>query len=87
METDQIRDDISAYIREEFLSGDEKSELTPTTPLLEWGILNSMNTARLLTHIRVRWGVAIPPQKIVGKNFQDLNSVTAMVVESDAPRS
>lgn len=87
MQTDQVLDEISSYVRDEFLDGDHNAELTPSTPLLEWGILNSLNTTRLLTHIRETWGVSIPPQRIVGTNFRDLNSLTAMVLEIGEPIS
>lgn len=81
MEYDKVLDEITEFIRDEVLLGDEKSELTPTTPLLEWGVLNSLNTARLLAHIRERWNVDIPPQYIVGRNFRNLENITTMVLE------
>src|SRR4029078_11081556 len=60
MDRSQVVAELAEYVRVELL-GDHAAELGPTTPLLEWGILNSMNTARLLTHIRERHGVNVPP--------------------------
>lgn len=78
---DQILAGITEYVEREFLGESEVSELTPQTPLLEWGVLNSMNTAMLLAFIRTEYGVAVPPTHITGRHFRSLESVTALVVE------
>lgn len=72
--------EIEEFVRTQLLHGDRSAELTSTTPLLEWGVLNSMNIARLLTFIRENLGVNVPPQHIVGRNFRDLDSVTDLTV-------
>lgn len=81
MDRNTVVDELAEYVRAEFLGDDRSTELGPTTPLLEWGILNSMNTARLLTHIRERHGVNVPPTYLVGNNFRDLSRIADMVVE------
>lgn len=75
---------ITAYVEQQLLDDSEVSELTPQTPLLEWGVLNSMNTALLLTFIRGDLGIAVPPTHITGRHFQSLESITALVVELSA---
>ena len=79
MDRSEVVAELAEYVRIELL-GDHAAELGPTTPLLEWGILNSMNTARLLTHIRERHGVNVPPTLLVGSNFRDLSCIAEMVV-------
>lgn len=78
MTHDTLYDQLASYIRQEFL-GDSTASLEADTPLLEWGILNSMNTARLLTYIREEIGVTIPPTYITGTYFKNLGAVTALV--------
>ncbi|MCP2257425.1 Acyl carrier protein [Streptoalloteichus tenebrarius] len=56
-------------------------EIDGHTPLLEWGILNSLSTAELVGHIRSRFDVLVPPEKVTGANFRNLNAVAALVVE------
>jgi acyl carrier protein len=80
----EVVDELASYVRTEFLGDDRSAELGPTTPLLEWGILNSMNTAKLLTHIREQHGVNVPPTYLVGNNFKDLSRIADMVVELKA---
>jgi len=70
---------IGTYISEQFLDGSEDSGLKPDSPLLEWGVLNSMNTALLLAYIRNELGVTVPSTSITGRHFRDLNSITDMV--------
>ncbi|MET7934857.1 phosphopantetheine-binding protein [Streptomyces sp. NPDC005322] len=78
MTRDAVHDQLAEYIRKTFLD-DSRTSLNSDTPLLEWGILNSMNTARLLTYIREELGTTVPPTHITGKHFKDLNAITDMV--------
>jgi acyl carrier protein len=75
---DILYDQLAGYVRREFL-GDSTAPLDADSPLLEWGILNSMNTARLLTYIREEIGVTVPPTCITGTHFKNLGAVTALV--------
>ena len=84
MTESEIRESITAYIRERFLDGDIKGELEETSPLLEWGVLNSLNTAQLLGHIRKALGVRIPAMEISSENFRDVRSITALVTRQSA---
>ena len=79
LQDDDVSQQIEAFVRSRFLDDSEDQTLTPTSPLLEWGILTSMNTAILLTHIRETFGVTVPPMSITASNFRDLQSISAMV--------
>jgi acyl carrier protein len=84
MDHSQVVAELADYVRTELLGDDRSTEVAPDTPLLEWGILNSMNTARLLTHIREKHGVNVPPTYLVGNNFRDLSRIADMVVQLSA---
>lgn len=86
MSSDEISAKVTAYIKQRFLNGDESKELEDTTPLLEWGVLNSMNTALLLMYIRDELGVVVPPTGIVADNFKNIESITRMVVDLGSPQ-
>jgi|HubBroStandDraft_5_1064220.scaffolds.fasta_scaffold69552_2 hypothetical protein len=70
---------IRAFIGENFLDGDPKGELCDTTPLLEWEVLNSMNTALLLNFLREELGVNVPLAAINATNFRDIRSISTLV--------
>lgn len=72
------------FIREEFLWGDEDRELTLSTPLLEWGIIDSLRTAVLLTHVRERFGVYVSHAKVNSRDFRDITSIAGLVL-AEAP--
>jgi len=77
-ETD-IAKKVTEYIRDAFLDGDPKGELQDTTPLLEWGVLDSLKTARLLGFIRTEFGRNVPPLEINADNLRDVKAIAAMV--------
>ncbi|NGO47342.1 acyl carrier protein [Streptomyces ureilyticus] len=70
---------IAEYIREKFLDGDPQGELQDTSPLLEWGVLNSLRVAQLIGFLREEFGVVVPPREIHADNLRDVRSITAMV--------
>ena len=58
-----------------FLEGEDIG-LEGSTPLIEWGIVNSLEISRLVAFISDRYGVAIPNDQIVLENFENLESNT-----------
>ena len=82
---DALVDELVRYVRDAFVDGDPDGSLTADTPLLEWGVLTSMNTAMLLTHIREHYGVDVPPTAITATHLRDVNSVAALVRDLAEP--
>jgi acyl carrier protein len=81
---DQTMSKLTEFVSTELLGQDESAELKPDSRLLEWGVLNSMNTARLLTYIRDGLGVFVSPLYITGQHFQTLDSITDLVQSLDS---
>jgi acyl carrier protein len=71
---------IRTWIVDRVLEGRDVG-LTNDTPLLEWGVINSLELVRLAQFVRETFGVEIPNQRLVAKNFRDLNAVTDLVLE------
>lgn len=76
-----VSDRLVAFIRKRFLPDELKGDFDETSPLLELGILDSLNTAILLNFIRNEIGTAIPYEKVEAETFKDVRSVTAVVRE------
>jgi acyl carrier protein len=70
---------LRQYVIDEILEGHDVG-LEYSTPLLELGILNSIEITRLLRFMDDTFGVSIPPEKITPQNFHDLNRIHATVV-------
>lgn len=70
---------IIEYIRTTFLDGDDDGDLTRTTPLIELGVLNSLNIVRLLVFIEKDLGVKVPPMEVNGVSFKNPEAIVDVV--------
>ncbi|WP_338247667.1 hypothetical protein [Dictyobacter halimunensis] len=71
---------IKDYFTYRVLDGVEE-ELEEYTPLLDWGFINSLEIAHLVAFIHETYGLDVPPEKMVPAVFQNLHTITAMVME------
>jgi acyl carrier protein len=79
----QVLADLSAFVAKELLDG--KSEgLDADTPLLEWGVIDSMSLVQLVRFIAQRFGVEAPAAEIVAGNFATLRAMTMFVTRMRA---
>jgi acyl carrier protein len=81
MQQSEVLGSLKSYITQEVLSGRDIG-LEATTPLLEWGVINSLEIVRLLSFIRSQYGIEIPSEKVTAEHFKDLNSLSYLVLES-----
>lgn len=79
MSVNEVAARIRSFIGENFLGGDQKGELSDTTPLLEWEVLNSINSALLLNFLREELNVNVPLAAINAANFWDIKSISTLV--------
>jgi acyl carrier protein len=79
-QSEDVLDILKTFIENDVLQ-QSGTVIEPTTPLLEWGILTSLTTMRVVAFIRQRFEVFVPPERIVGANFANLNALTRMVLE------
>lgn len=84
---DKVSERLLDFIRESFLDDDVKSELEEGTPLLDWGILNSMNIAILLNFIRSDLGYRVSPADIRSQNFRSVKDIASMILDMAAATS
>lgn len=78
MDMTEVETVLKKYIVQEVLEGDEQG-LTSDTPLLEWGVLNSMEMRKLTRFIFERLGVEIPFEEVVPENFMTIGTIGALV--------
>jgi peptidyl carrier protein len=70
---------LTAFIRDRLVPGELRDRFDETSPLLEWGVLDSVSTAILLGFIRRELRVTVPAAQIDPANFTDARSVAEMV--------
>ncbi|RCG33322.1 acyl carrier protein [Sphaerisporangium album] len=78
MDESEVADVLRKYLTERILDATDVA-IEPDTPLLEWGILNSLTTTRLVGFVREHFGIEIPTEEMVGQNFKDLRSIGRLV--------
>ena len=79
MTTADVTVALTAFIRDHLLPRELRDRFEETSPLLAWGVLDSVSTATLLGFIRRELGVTVPAAQIDPENFKDARSVAAMV--------
>jgi acyl carrier protein len=72
----QIRDEVRAFILEQFLRGEDPSTLADDTPLASGGILTSIDNIKLVAFLEDHYAIAIDAHEIIGG---PLDSVAAIV--------
>ncbi len=80
MKQSEILEELKGYISREILDGKDIG-LDDSTPLLEWGIINSMEIGRIVSFIQSRFHVGIPDDKILPEYFINLSAISKLVVE------
>jgi acyl carrier protein len=80
MKQSEVLESLKGYISREILDGKDIG-LDASTPLLEWGIINSLEMARLVSFIEDRFNVEVPADKILLEHFKDLTSLINLVSE------
>jgi acyl carrier protein len=79
-----VEEILGDYIRREFLFNRETIPLGPDTPLIERGIVDSLGILRLIDFVEKRFSIAIPPQEMVLKNFESINSIRLLIIQQSA---
>ncbi len=80
-----VTEKLVAFIRTSFLPEELKDGFDQDTPLLELGVIDSLNAARLLNFISDEVGATVPTSMIDTENFKDVRSISAMVVSLAVP--
>ena len=70
---------IKNYVLEEFLPGEDPSELTESTPLNSTGILDSIATLSLVSFLEKRFSIQIEPHELDGDSFNNIANIEQLV--------
>ncbi|WP_394827344.1 phosphopantetheine-binding protein [Pendulispora albinea] len=78
MNKERILETLKRYIADEILEGDG-ADLEADTPLLELGVLNSLEVARMMSFVQRTMGFVVPAASIRVENLGTLSAITDMV--------
>lgn len=85
MERTQLRNDdqtaltIKQYITETILYDRPGLALTNHLPLLEQGLIDSIQLLNLVLFLQERFGITIRPEAMLPENFATVNALVALV--------
>ena len=81
MQRSTVLEKLTRYFAQDVLSG-EDAGLDETTPLLEWGIINSIELPKLLHFIHQQFAIDIPPDKLEADSFTTISSIADLVINT-----
>jgi acyl carrier protein len=70
---------IKKFILDEFLPGEEPDLLTPTTPLISTGILDSLATLKLITFLEQEFDIQVKAHEADEEHLNTLQSICELV--------
>jgi pimeloyl-ACP methyl ester carboxylesterase/acyl carrier protein len=71
-------DELKTFTVKELLDGQGR-DFDSTTPLLEWGILDSLSMQTLLGFIRERFGIHVPDEEVRPEQFSTLETIVDLL--------
>jgi acyl carrier protein len=81
----EIREAVHAYILDQFLRGEDPSELTDQTPLITGGILDSIRTLKLVVFLEDKFQVIVEAHEAGVDNLDSVGQIAKMIArKSDA---
>jgi acyl carrier protein len=79
MQRTEVIAQLQTYFAQDVLDGRD-IDLDETTPLLEWGIINSLEIVRLLSFIHTSFAMDIPMHRLTADHFATLSAIADLVI-------
>jgi acyl carrier protein len=78
---EEIEHVLHRYILDEFLPGEDPSELTENTPLITGGILDSITTLKLVVFLEEHFGITVEAHEAGVEHLDSIGQIAALVAE------
>jgi acyl carrier protein len=75
-----VVEQLKSYIAQNVLDGEDIG-LDETTPLLEWGVMNSLEIVRIIAFIDEHFHVEVPAERLDADSFSNLNAIANLILE------
>ena len=86
-EVQSIQKSVKEYLLKTFLPGEDPDSLTPDTPLISGGILDSISTVKLVTFLEEQYKVEFQAHEINSDNLETLTDIANTVQLKSAARA
>jgi acyl carrier protein len=74
-----VKEELRQYILSEFLPGEKASNLRDDTALRTSGILDSVATLRLVSHVEEHYHIEVEAHEAGVENFDNIDSIAALI--------
>lgn len=81
---EDIQKDVHTFILNEFLPGEDPSELTESTPLITGGILDSITTLKLVVYLEERFGIIVEAHEAGVEHLDSIRQIADLIAEKKA---
>ena len=77
----EIQQVLQDYILKTFLPGEDPRELTPRTPLISGGILDSISTLKLVVFLEERFGVVVEAHEAGIDHLDSIGQIAELIAQ------
>jgi acyl carrier protein len=78
MTREEMLGELKQFVVAELLDGRDAG-LDEHTPLLAWGVLDSLSVNVLVSFTNERFGIEVPPGDVTPENLKDLDAYVALL--------
>jgi acyl carrier protein len=78
-QTTSAVESIKSFLLDEFLPGEDPDQLTPSTPLISSGILDSLATLKLVAFLEKEFAISIGAHEADSENLETIERIVALV--------
>jgi acyl carrier protein len=78
MTRDEMLLELKGFVVDELLDG-RGAGFDEQTPLLAWGVIDSLSAAELVTFTEDRLGVEVPQREVTPENLENLDAYVGML--------
>jgi len=75
---DEMLGELKQFVGRELLDGRDQG-LDEHTPLLQWGVIDSLSVAELVSFTRERFEIEVPQSEVTPQNLKDLDAYVRML--------
>jgi len=76
---DDLKQVILAYVKKEYIDEDDDREVTPTTPLISGGIVDSFSMVSLKRFLERKYQIRIPDEQATPDAFDTVSRIAELV--------
>jgi acyl carrier protein len=70
----EAAEELKTYIVNHILDGRDADELTLESPLLEWGVIDSLTIVDLVDFVKTRFSIELPAAELKPQNLESIQT-------------